>query len=74
MLWKLRAIVYGGIAVVAALILIGLGGEDEPPFIDGRTSQGRGITVQLEDAGRSASGWASKATAEAVPERRFSSG
>ena len=49
MLWKLRAIVYGAAAAVIALVLIGLGGEDEPAFVDGRTSQGRGITVQLED-------------------------
>ena len=49
MLWKLRAIVYGGIAVVAALLLIGLGGEDEPPFLEGRTAQGNRFTMELED-------------------------
>jgi hypothetical protein len=48
-LWKLRAIVYGGIAVVAALLLIGLGGEDEPKFLEGRTAEDRPFTVELED-------------------------
>jgi hypothetical protein len=48
-LWKLRAIVYGGIAVVAALVLIGFGGEDEPPFLEGRTAQGNPFTMELED-------------------------
>ena len=49
MLWKLRAIVYGGITVVAALLLIGLGGEDEPKFLEGRTAQGNRFTIELED-------------------------
>jgi hypothetical protein len=49
-LWKLRAIVYGSIAVVAALVLIGFGGGEEgPAFFDGRTSQDRGFTIKLED-------------------------
>jgi hypothetical protein len=49
-LWKLRAIVYGGIAVVAALVLIGFGGGEEgPAFLDGRTAQGNRFTMELED-------------------------
>jgi hypothetical protein len=49
MLWKLRAIVYGGVALVAALLLIGLGGEEEPTFLEGRTAQGNRFTMELED-------------------------
>jgi hypothetical protein len=49
-LWKLRAIVYGGIAAVVALILIGFGGGDEPDqFLEGRTAQGRLFTVEMND-------------------------
>jgi hypothetical protein len=48
-LWKLRAIVYGGAAVVIALILIGLGGDEEKPFLEGRTAQGRFFTVEMKD-------------------------
>jgi hypothetical protein len=50
-LWKLRAIVYGCLAIVIALVLIGGGGEEEelPVFLDGATSQGRAVTMELED-------------------------
>jgi hypothetical protein len=48
-LWKLRAIVYGGLAIVVALVLIGSGGEDEPTFLEGRTAQGNRFTMELED-------------------------
>jgi hypothetical protein len=53
-LWKLRAIVYGGIAVAAALVLVGLGGDEESPFLEGRTAQGNRFTMELEE-GRPAS-------------------
>ncbi len=49
MLWKLRAIVYGGVAIVAALLFIGLGGEEAPPFLEGHTAQGRLFTVEMKD-------------------------
>ena len=48
MLWKLRAIVYGGGAAVIALILIGLGRDEEKPFLEGRTAQGRFVTVEKD--------------------------
>ena len=49
MLWKLRAVVYGGAAAVIALLLIGLGGDEEKPFLEGRTAQGNRFTMELED-------------------------
>jgi hypothetical protein len=48
-LWKLRAIVYGGIAVVAALILIGSGGDEPQRFLEGHTTQDRTFTAELKD-------------------------
>jgi hypothetical protein len=51
--WQLRAIVYGLLAVVSALVLWqsgALAGEPEPPrVLHGRTSQGASIALSVRD-------------------------
>jgi hypothetical protein len=48
-LWKLRVIVYGSLAIVAALVLTAGGGDDVPVFLEGRTDQGNTFRMELED-------------------------
>jgi hypothetical protein len=48
-LWKLRVIVYGSLALVAALVLIGGGEDDLPVYLEGRTAQGNTFRMELED-------------------------
>jgi hypothetical protein len=48
-LWKLRVIVYGSLAIVVALVLTGGGGDDLPVFLEGRTAQGNTFRLELEE-------------------------
>jgi hypothetical protein len=47
-LWKLRVIVYGTLAAIGALVLIG-GGDDAPAFLEGRTAQDLTFRMELAD-------------------------